>query len=134
MVIGLNRLKRRLTKTVPAKIELAAREGLAEAATIIVAEMKRLVPVGDGTLRDSIGWTFGSAPKGTIAIGSASDANGRIRVTIYAGGGDAFHAWFQEFGTVIMAANPFFFPAYRSKKRGAKSRVTRRIKKAIRSS
>ena len=132
MVIGLRRLNRRLTRTIPDNVRKAARAALEENATAIVAEMKRLVPVDQGDLRDSIGWTWGAAPKGTITAASAT--SGEDVLTIYAGGGDAFHAIFQEFGTVNMPPTPFFFPAYRSKKRGAKSRITRRIRKAIRES
>lgn len=91
-----------------------------------------MVPVESGALRDSIGWTWGDAPSGAISLGKAKA--GRLSITIYAGGGEAFYAWFQEFGTVNMPANPFFFPSYRKLRRKAKGRVTRKINKAIRSS
>ena len=132
MVVGLRRLNRRLTRTIPDGVRRAARAALEENAAVIVAEMKRLVPIDQGELRDSIGRRWGDAPEGSRAIGAAR--TGSETITIYAGGDDAFYAIFQEFGTADMPPTPFFFPAYRSKKRGAKSRVTRRIRKAIRDS
>ena len=132
MVLGLRRLNRRLTRTIPDHVRRAARAALEENAEIIVAEMKRLVPIDRGDVRASIGWRWGGAPEGTSAFGTARA--GSETITIYAGGGGAFHAIFQEFGTAKMAPTPFFFPAYRAKRRGAKSRVTRKLKKAIRES
>ena len=130
MVLGLKRFKRQLTKTIPRAVREAARVALRKGAEELVAEMRRLVPVEFGDLQASIGWTFGAAPKGTIAIDSVG--SGSIKVTIYAGGGDEYYAWFQEFGTKNMAPSPFFFPSYRKLKRRVKSRITREINKAIR--
>lgn len=44
---------------------------------------------------------------------------------------EANYAFFQEFGTSKMAANPFFFPTYRAKKSAMKSAATRAFKKAV---
>lgn len=131
MVQGMARLRRRLTKTIPDKVREAAKEALEESATELVAEIKRLVPVDQGTLRDSIGWTWGDVPDGAMALGTVASSDS-VRVTVYAGGGDAFYAWFQEFGTVKMSPQPFFFPSYRKLKRKIKGRTTRKINKAIR--
>lgn len=132
MVQGLGRLKRKLNKTIPDRVRNAARDALEENAKRLVEEMKRLAPEYLGDLIDSIGWTWGDAPAGTMVIGTvAGNDYDTMRITVYAGGGDAFHAFFQEFGTVNMAPNPFFFPSYRKLRRGMKSRVTRSINKAI---
>ena len=53
-----------------------------------------------------------------------------MTITIYAGDDKAFYARFVEFGTVKMKAIPFFFPAYRTNKKRAKSRVRRAHTKA----
>lgn len=45
---------------------------------------------------------------------------------------DDFKARWQEFGTVKMAANPFFWPAYRLKKKRLSGRIKRAIGKAVR--
>jgi HK97 gp10 family phage protein len=144
MVEGTERLRARF-KAVPQKIIDEVANALEAEAIKIVAEMKRLVPVGNysggGALRDSIGWTWGDAPKGSISVGkvrNASDKFGRINITIYAGtrdkslgNADAFYARFQEFGTIKMAANPFFFPAWRANRTRARRAAKRAISKAI---
>jgi HK97 gp10 family phage protein len=134
MVQGLAKFNRRWS-AIPARVRKAARDTLEQNANEIVADMKRFVPVRDeagGTLRDSINWTWGDAPEGSIAIGTVGGKEySTLRITIYAGGGDAFYAVFQEFGTRNMPANPFFYPVWRARKRRVKSRLTRNINKAI---
>lgn len=109
-------------------------------ANEIVAMAKSLVPVDSGALRDSIGWTWGDAPEGSIQLGKVrASRDGDEAITIYAGtrnkslgDADAFYARFVEFGTQHMAPSPFFYPSYRMLKRRVKGRVTRSMKKAIR--
>jgi HK97 gp10 family phage protein len=103
-----------------------------QSATEIVAMMKNLVAVDDGDLRDSIGWTWGKAPKGALTIatitgaGSASD----LLLTIYAGNEKAYYARWVEFGTASSSAQPFFYVSYRALKKRTKSRITRATNKA----
>lgn len=130
-VLGMARLRRQLTVDIPRSVTKAARDALALGAAELVDEMRRLVPVDKGDLRDSIGWTFGDAPAGALVLDTMGGGD-TLKVTVYAGGRDAFYAWFQEFGTKNMAPNPFFFPSYRKMKRRIKSRITRSINKAIR--
>lgn len=115
----------------PAHVEAAARRAMEKGAKELVAAMKRMVPVDSGDLRDSIGWTWGSAPKGSRVLAeSASDSRG-LKITVYAGNNEAFYARWVEFGTSKSAAHPFFFPAYRSLRKRIKSRITREMRKAI---
>lgn len=132
MVQGLDRLKRKLTVTIPARVRDRTRNAMEKGANEIVAMAKSFVPVDSGDLRDSIGWTWGDAPKGTITLASSKPTDGGDRITIYAGNDKAFYARFVEFGTQKMAPHPFFYPAYRTLKRRVKSRITREIKKGIR--
>ncbi|MGB0855031.1 MAG: HK97-gp10 family putative phage morphogenesis protein [Pikeienuella sp.] len=132
MVVGLRKLKKQLNVDIPGKVKVAARRALRIGANELVSEMRRLVPVDQGDLRDSIAWTFGDAPAGTLALDTIG-GNSEFRVTIYAGGGDEYYAFFQEFGTKNMAPTPFFYPSYRKLKRRVKGRITREINKAIRS-
>lgn len=136
-VEGLERFQRRLT-AVPKAAKAELRRALEQSATEIVAHMKRLVPVDQGDLRDSINWTWGDAPQGAVVIaksrasaGTKAAAGAGLAITIYAGGGQAFYARFIEFGTVKMPARPFFFPTWRIYKKRAKSRISRGTKKAV---
>lgn len=140
-VQGLDQLLRKFA-LIPDAVIKEVRNSMERSAKEMVAMMQRLVPVEHGVLRDSIGWTWGAAPKGAMVLGTVKNADGkggksqRLVITIYAGGKnafgmDAYYAWWQEVGTVKMAANPFFFPAYRALRKKARSGMTRAAKKAI---
>jgi HK97 gp10 family phage protein len=125
---------------IPQKIRDEVARELEVQAVKVVADMKRLVPVDSGALRDSIGWTWGDAPKGAISVGQVRGRQfARVAIMIYAGtrdkslgNADAFYARFQEFGTVKMPANPFFYPAWRANKTRVKAALTRAVKRAVR--
>jgi HK97 gp10 family phage protein len=115
------------------------------AAEQIVAMMKNLVPVDNGTLRDSIGWTWGKAPKGSLAVAAikGGKADG-LTITIYAGNDKAYYARWVEFGTSPRAnggkfsgtknpgtrARPFFYVSWRANKRSAKRIVRKGVRDA----
>ena len=130
-VEGLSALERRWAR-VPALVREEVSKVMEQTATEIVAEMKSIAPRRTGTGADSIGWTWGDAPAGSMTIGTVGAKEyGSLRIVIYAGAGDAFYMRFQEFGTLKMAANPFFFPVWRARKRRTRGRITRAINKAI---
>jgi HK97 gp10 family phage protein len=145
-VEGLKSLERKLKRTIPAKAVEFTRKAMEDGANEVVSLMKNLVPVDKGALRDSIAWTWGNAPKGALVLGRSQPAGDGMRITIYAGGGDEYYAWFVEFGTHShinqglfagsehpgTAAQPFFFVSWRAMKRRVKSRVTRQMRKGIR--
>ncbi len=132
MVKGLDALRRKFTQTVPAEVRKAATAALEKGAQEIVDMARSLVRVDSGELRDSIDWTWGDAPAGSLVLGTVGGQEyGTLRITIYAGNDDAFYAAWQEFGTQNQRANPYFFPAYRSLRRRVRSRITRDINKAI---
>lgn len=131
------RLKRKL-RAVPQKIITAVKAQMEIYATELVAEMRMLVPVDSGALRDSIGWTWGDAPKGSIALASAASKIDGVFITIYVGtrdkklgDGDAFYARWQEFGTKNMPANPFFYVTWRANRRRVRSGISRAVRKAL---
>lgn len=101
-----------------------------KSADEIVDMMKRLVPVDKGDLRDSIGWTWGDPPDGATVVASAVSSDG-IAITIFAGGGDAFHARFVEFGTRNMPAQPFFYVSWRANRKRVLARTKRALRKAV---
>lgn len=152
------RLRARLAK-VPDIIREAAASAMEECAAEIVAEMKMLVPVDSGDLRDSIGWTWGDIPAGSFMIDeirsgkNAGQQYATLRIKIYAGNKEAFYARFIEFGTAPHSlargadrnraklqdvgprhlgapAQPFFYAGYR--KWGDKAKFRSRIRAAIR--
>jgi HK97 gp10 family phage protein len=139
---GLPRLKAKLVRlkeqTMP-----EIRGAMEHGAEKIAEMMRSLVPVDDGDLRASIGWTWGEAPKGSFSVSSNVGSN---KITIFAGNEKAFYARWVEFGTAPHAqggqhagtehpgnrAQPFFFPSYRANKRGVKALLRKAIREAVR--
>lgn len=138
-------------------IDQATTKALEAAAKDLVALMKSLVSVKQGDLRASIDWTWGDAPEGAIAMDSIESDEKRI--TIHAGAGldiPAVARWV-EFGTAPhnvakgggtkagqgdlskgkgkphpgASAKPYFYPAYRAKKRAILARMRREIRAAL---
>lgn len=132
-IIGRLRFYKKLEK-LPIVARKLIRDALQQGADEIVALAKSLAPVspGGGTLRDSIGWTWGRPPEGSFVLDvlSSTVVDKQLTLTIYAGSKDAFYARWQEHGTVNMAANPYFFVSYRALKRRVRSRINRAMKKA----
>jgi HK97 gp10 family phage protein len=142
-ILGKDRLLRKL-RAFPPRAEAAIRAAMEDSAAQTVSMMRSLVPVDSGDLQMSISWTWGDAPKGSLKVGQIKSASGNMRITIYAGGGDAFYARFQEFGTSPFTsggkfagaanpgvrAQPFFYVSARAQRKPTKSRISRAITKA----
>jgi HK97 gp10 family phage protein len=143
-VLGLDRLRKKLQRF-PEVAEAEIKAAMEASANEIVALAKSLAPTDSGDLRNSIAWTYGDAPKGAIVLGRVKASNsGNLRITVYAGGPDAYYARFIEFGTAPhinggrfagsghpgTSAQPFFYPAYRAARKRARGRVTRAVNKA----
>lgn len=159
-ILNYARLRRKL-KRMPQQVKQRAGKEMEKAADTVVAMMRSLVPEQDGTLRSSIGWVWGRAPKGAFAITSVKVSD--TTLTIYAGDAEAFYARWVEFGTkahTIKAKKPggtmhgnkgrwkgkhfgsvvnhpgarkqpFFFPSWRSNKRPTVRAMRSAIRKAI---
>ena len=148
-------------KQIPAVAVDAAREAMEEGAKEIVAMMRTLVREESGTLRRSIGWTWGDLPPGTFMIDeirsgtNKGDQYATMRIKIYAGSRDAFYARFIEFGTRPHSlqtnasvdrelrqdegawhpgspARPFFYPTWKRQRQAFKRRIQANVRAAIR--
>jgi HK97 gp10 family phage protein len=128
-VEGVAQLRAKL-KALPDAAKNEIRAALEQNVEEIADFARRLVPVHQGDLRASIGWTFGAAPKGSMVLAQAESTEADLRVTVYAGNERAYYARWVEFGTVKMVGRPFFFPAYRAVKRRVRGRLTRATRKA----
>jgi hypothetical protein len=147
MVTGIPELKRRFGK-IPDALREQLRPELAKAATQIVQTMNALRPIPE----IKIEWTWGPPPAGTVSLGKVAGNDGdREFISIYTnaftseypGGFPAISRWF-EFGTLerfhksgkstgFIAAQPYFFPAYRANKAKVRSAIARKVNKAVRS-
>lgn len=140
MVDGIKALEKRLTKTIPEAIRKAASDAMEKGAQEVVDMMKRRVPRDTGELANTIGWTWGDAPKGSMVIGEVQNRKyNTMRILIFAGSEktrvgsrNQFQlARLLEFGTQEMGPRPFFFGSWRANKKRVRSRVTRAIREAI---
>nr|WP_278520720.1 HK97-gp10 family putative phage morphogenesis protein [Brucella anthropi] len=131
-VIGVAKLRRKLEALVAVGRDEIKR-AMETSADEIVALAKNLVPVDKGDLKDSIGWTWGKAPKGAMTLGTvqSNEVDSGFTITIFAGNSEAYYSRWVEFGTQKMTAQPYFYPSYRALRRRSKSRVTRAVTKAI---
>ena len=144
-ITGLDSLERKLRR-LPKLMTDEIRRAMEAVADDIVRMMKSLVPVDNGDLQKSIGWTWGEAPKGSLTVAKVTrKASGvGMTITIFAGNSETFYARWVEFGTAPhvnggifegtanpgTSAQPFFFVSYRANKRPGKAK----IRKAIRTS
>lgn len=108
----------RMMKALPAKVRKAVDRQLEINANDMVETAKNFVPVEDGALVSSI---------------KQEDASkdGRIARRVSAGNREAFYAGWVEHGHGGAAPRPFFYPAYRLKRRRYRNRMRAAAKKAI---
>lgn len=124
-------------KQIPAVAVEAATLAMEDEAQKIVDLMKANAPVDEGDLRDSIGWTWGEAPRGTFAIAEVRSGRNRgeqfatLRITIYAGANGVYWARFQEFGVLGRPGQPFFFPTWKAQRGNFRKRIRKDVKVAI---
>lgn len=141
-ILGREKLAAKL-KAMPVVAKARIREAMEAGAEDIVEMMRSLAPVASGHLRDSIGWTWGEAPKGAMKVATVSDG-GELTITVFAGDDKAWYARLVEFGTAAhinggkfigtknpgTRAQPYFYVAFRANRKKVKSRISRAITKA----
>lgn len=126
-VKGLDKLRAKL-RAMPDEVRREIRGALEKNANELVAMQKRLVPVDDGDLRDSIEWAWGDGETSRIGVKGQQG----LAITVSAGSAEAFHARWVEFGTSDgRPAQGFFYSPYRALRKRMKSRITRSQNKAI---
>ena len=158
-ILGLAKLDRKLRR-LPQVALNEIRTAMEAAAEQIVALARSLAPHGEtGDLQDSIGWTWGAPPRGSLTLGKiARSALGKdLTITIYAGNDKAFYARWVEFGTAAhtikarnfpalgprgrygyevdhpgATAQPFFYPAFRANRKEVKRKIGAATRRAAR--
>lgn len=130
MMKGTKRLSHTL-KRLPDAVEDAVKPALNKSGDELATTMKRLAPVDEGDLRDSITVTrIGETTPPYSQPGGSRQAK-ENEVIVTAGNSRVRYAHLVEFGTSQAAAQPFFWPAYRLLKKRLKSRISRSIGKAV---
>lgn len=123
-----NRLRRRL-KAIPVEVRKALREQNKLNAEELVQTIKGFAPREDGALQGSIKNQNTST---STRISQEVRAGGAATTRPVRKGQSATYDYAnaQEYGTGKMPANPFFWPAWRLKRRRFKARMSRAAKKA----
>lgn len=143
-VKGMDKLRARFER-IPKAVREAAKVSVVQGATEIASLQKRLAPVDDGDLKNSITVT----PPGKSTPPYSQPGGQRVakptEAIITAGNTKVRYAHLVEFGVAPHVnggifegtqhpgtkAQPFFWPSYRALKKRARSRATRSINKAI---
>ena len=111
----------RRLRAMPPAVRKAVRAQLAKNAEELVQTVKAFAPVDEGDLQASVEQRDTS---------DASRISREVRVEARDERGRPYPRWV-EFGTSDSQPRPFFWPAYRLKRRRFKSRLTRVARKAI---
>ena len=127
---GLDRLRRKLD-AIPREVGADMRQAFAQNGDELTAMQKRMAPVDERDLQNSIQWVFGDGDQSRVGLKGQFG----LSIVVTAGtenDGDAYYARWVEFGTSDgKPAQPFFFPSYRLMKRRMRSRVVRAQNKAL---
>jgi HK97 gp10 family phage protein len=127
----VQRLKRRMM-ALPKAVREAASRATLEGAEELAKSMRNLAPVDTGDLRDSIVVTPGGRTTPPYSQPGGSSTVGENSAVVTAGNTDVRYPHLVEYGTKDAAAQPFFWPAVRSKRKKIAARVKRAVSKAAR--
>lgn len=122
--VNKDRFFRKLNSIVP-MMATELTNANSKSASEMVDTAKRLVPVEDGTLQESVRSSKGSFPTSYVV-----EAGGETTTRVGAGF-EYDYALAVEFSTQKMNARPFFWPAYRIMRRKFKGRASRAINQSI---
>ena len=125
------RLQRRLA-AIPQAVKRAVEPALVQSGNELAAAMRALAPEDTGDLKDSIAVTLPgqSTPPYSQPGGSQVAKENQVLVTV--GNHVVRYPHLVEYGTANAAAQPFFWPAFRLKRKRLANRIKRAISKAVR--
>lgn len=119
-----DRLRRRM-KAIPVEVRKAAREQLKKNAEELVETQKRFAAM---SFKDPTGKLQSGIKQQDVS--DSTRISRKVSASAKDEKGRDYAAW-AEFGTSKSEAAPYFWPAYRLKKRALKTRMTRAAKKAV---
>lgn len=125
-----DRLKARLN-AIPKAVKAAVVPALVQSGEELADLQRSLAPVDQGDLRDSIHVTLPGQATPAYSQPGGSTVAGENQVLVTAGNTDVRYPHLVEYGTAKTTAQPFFWPAYRLKKKRLANRVKRAIGKAV---
>lgn len=127
---GLDKLRAKL-RAMPTEVKAEVEAVIIASAEEVASTAKALSPVDDGDLRDSIRVT-GPGESTPLYSSGGRQKVGELKAVVTAGNSSVRYAAPVEFGHGNAAPRPFFWPAYRSKKKKIRRAIGRAIGKAAR--
>ena len=124
------RLSRRL-EAIPRNVKQAVTPALITAGRDLFVSMRLLAPEDTGALKDSIHVTAPGESTPPYSQPGGSTVARENQVIVTAGNTDVRYAHLVEHGTAEAAAQPFFWPAFRLKRKTLANRIKRAIRKAV---
>jgi HK97 gp10 family phage protein len=124
------KLRRRLA-AIPKSVKRTVEPALASAGRDLSARMQLLAPVDSGELRDSIAVTLPGQSTPPYSQPGGSRVAGELEVLVTVGNEEVRYPHLVEYGTADVAAQPFFWPAFRLSRKRLTSRIKRAIRKAV---
>lgn len=125
-----DRLKRRLD-AIPRAVRAAVAPALITSGRDLSVTMRLLAPVDSGDLRNSIHITLPGETTPPYSQPGGSTTAGENQVIVTVGNSDVRYPHLVEYGTAEAPAQPFFWPAFRLKKKAIANRIKRAIRKAV---
>lgn len=126
-----DRLKRRLD-AIPRDVKAAVAPALISAGRDLSVTMRLLAPVDSGDLRNSIHITAPGETTPPYSQPGGSTTAGENQVIVTVGNSEVRYPRIVEFGSADTAAQPFFWPRVRLKRKSLTNRIKRAIRKAVR--
>lgn len=125
-----DRLSKRLN-AIPRAVKAAVEPTLIRAGVDLSVTMRLLAPVDTGDLQKSVHVTAPgrTTPPYSQPGGSQTARENQVLVTV--GNDEVRYPHLLEYGTAEAAAQPFFWPAFRLKRKILSNRIKRAIRKAV---
>lgn len=117
---------------IPRNVKLTVEPALVQSGNELVQAMKALAPEDTGDLKDSITLTLPGTATPPYSQPGGSQVAKENQVLVTAGNHAVRYPHLVEYGTAEAAAQPYFWPAYRLKKKRLTNRIKRAIRKAVR--
>lgn len=131
---SLKKMRRAWVDGLDKRITRTMREVLDDSAKQVTDMQRALVPVDQGDLRDSIGYSMGTKDlNAVIEAGDTASADHTVLLTRRKSGKrvNAYYGVIVEYGSANRPATPFFWPAWRALKKLIWGRLKRAFRKAL---
>nr|WP_278437270.1 HK97-gp10 family putative phage morphogenesis protein [Brucella anthropi] len=127
---GLSRFQQRMN-AIPKAVRQAVAPAVVKGADELADAMKTLAPVDTGALRNSIVVTGPNQQTPPYSQPGGSYTTKETEAVVTVGNSDVRYPHLVEYGTNEAQAQPYFWPAVRTRGKRARDRIKRAVRKAI---